>query len=119
MWRWMSIKRRPWPACATSEDGFVMRATVPTEARALLDLIRGLSGRVEVAFEEGTQAQWLHDLLVRHAARVVVCNVRGRGEKANKNDKLDADDLSERLRLGGLEAVWHGSPTAHSRNWSA
>jgi len=88
----------------------VMHATVPTEARALLALIRGLSGRVEVAFEEGTQAQWLHDLLVPHAARVVVCNVRGHGEKANKNDQLDADDLSERLRLGSLKAVWHGSP---------
>ena len=88
----------------------VMRATVPTEGRALLDLIHGLRGRVEVAFEEGTQAQWLHDLLVAHAARVVVCNVRGRSEKANKNDQLDADDLSEQLRLGALKPVWHGSP---------
>ena len=89
----------------------VMRATIPTEARALLDLVRGFGGRVEVAFEEGTQAQWLHDLLTPHAARVVVCNIRGRGEKENKNDQLDADDLSERLRLGGLKSVWHGSPT--------
>ena len=87
-----------------------MRATVPTEARALINLVRGLSGRVEVAFEEGTQAQWLHDLLAPHAARVIVCNVRGHGEKSNKNDQLDADDLSERLRLGALRAVWHGSP---------
>ena len=38
----------------------VMRATVPTEARALLALVHGVSGRVEVAFEEGAQAQWLH-----------------------------------------------------------
>jgi transposase len=88
----------------------VMRATVPTEARALLALVRGLSGRVEVAFEEGTQAQWLHDLLSPHVTRVVVCNVRGRSEKDNKNDQLDADELSERLRLGALKAVWHGSP---------
>jgi transposase len=87
----------------------VMRATVATAARAILDLVRGLRGRVEVVFEEGTQAQWLHDLLVPHVARVVVCNVRGQGEKANKNDQLDADDLSERLRLGSLKPVWHGS----------
>ena len=39
-----------------------------------------------------------------------VCNVRGQGQKANKNDQLDADDLSERLRLGALKPVWHGSP---------
>ena len=88
----------------------VMRATLPTEARALLGLVGGLGGRVEVAFEEGTQAQWLHDLLAPHVARVVVCNIRGRGEKANKNDQLDADDLSERLRLGAIRPVWHGSP---------
>src|SRR5437763_12257057 len=98
----------------------VMRATVPTEARALLALVRGLSGRVEVAFEEGTQTQWLHDLLVPHAARVVVCNVRGQGEKANKNDRLDADGLSERLRLGSLKrcGTAHRRP-ARSRTWSA
>ena len=89
----------------------VMRATVPTEARALLALVGGLSGRVEVALEEGTQAQWLYELLSPRAARVVVCNIRGRGEKANKSDQLDADDLSERLRLGALKPVWHGSPT--------
>lgn len=88
----------------------VMRATVATEARALLGLVRGLRGRVEVAFEEGTQAQWLHDLLVPHVARVVVCNIRGRGQKANKNDQLDADDLSEQLRLDALKPIWHGSP---------
>ena len=88
----------------------VMRATVPTEARALINLVGGLDGRVEVAFEEGTQAQWLHDLLAPHARRVIVCNVRGRGKKANKNDQLDADHLSERLRLGTLKPVWHGSP---------
>lgn len=89
----------------------VMHATVPTEGSALLGLVRALGGRVEVAFEEGTQAQWLHDLLTPHVARVVVCNVRGSGEKANKNDRLDADGLSERLRLGALKQVWHGSPT--------
>jgi len=54
-------------------------------------LIRGLEGRVHVAFEEGTQAQWLHDVLEPQAERVIVCNIRGRGETANKSDPLDAD----------------------------
>ena len=52
-----------------------MRATVPTEASAILALMRGLGGRVHVAFEEGTQAQWMHDLLQPHAERVIVCHV--------------------------------------------
>ena len=55
----------------------VMRATVATEARAILQLVRSAGPRVHVAFEEGTQAQWLHDLLVPHAEKVIVCNMRG------------------------------------------
>jgi transposase len=61
-----------------------------------------------VAFEEGTQAQWLHDLLVPHAEKVMVCNIRGQNESGNKNDRIDADGLSERLRLGTLKPVFHG-----------
>lgn len=87
----------------------VMRATVPTEARAILQLVKSAGPRVHVGFEEGTQAQWLHDLLVAHAEKVIVCNTRGRNESGNKNDRLDADELSEQLRLGSLRPVFHGA----------
>jgi hypothetical protein len=51
-------------ATVRDEHGAIrLRATVPTEASAILGLVRGLGPRVHVAFEEGTQAQWLHDLL--------------------------------------------------------
>jgi len=86
-----------------------MRATVPTEAKAIVGLVKGIGPRVLVAFEEGTQAQWLHDVLQPHAEGVVVCNVRGRSETANKSDRIDADWLSEQLRLNGLKSVHHGS----------
>jgi len=59
------------------QGAVTMRATVATEAKAIVGLVRGLGGRVHLAFEEGTQAQWLHDVLVPHAERVVVCNTRG------------------------------------------
>lgn len=49
-----------------------MRATVATEAKAIVGLVRGIGGRVHLAFEEGTQAQWLNDLLVPLVERVVV-----------------------------------------------
>ena len=88
----------------------VMRATVPTEAKAILTLVRSAGSCVQVAFEEGTQAQWLHDLLIDHAERVIVCNVRGRSETTNKSDRIDADELSEQLRLGALKPVFHGAP---------
>ena len=39
-----------------------------------------------------------------------MCNVRGRSETTNKSDRIDADGLSELLRLGALKAVFHGVP---------
>jgi transposase len=96
---------------ATHRDpggSIVMRATIPTEAKAVVRLIRSAGTRVHVAFEEGTQAQWLHDIVAPHAERVVVCNTRGEREGGNKNDRLDADRLCERLRLGSLKPVFHG-----------
>jgi hypothetical protein len=97
-------------ATARDEQGAIrLRATVPTEASAILALVRGLGGRVHIAFEEGTQAQWLHDLLQPHAERVIVCNVRGRSETTNKSDRIDADGLSEMLRVGSVKSVYHGA----------
>jgi hypothetical protein len=87
----------------------IARTILPTEAPALVEFFRGMRGTIHVAFEEGTQAQWLHDLLVPLVDRVVVCNRRGEREQGNKGDQVDADELSERLRRGSLRAVYHGS----------
>ena len=96
-------------ATARDEHGSIrMRATIPTEASAIVGLVRSL-GRVHVAFEEGTQAQWMHDLLEPEAERVVVCNVRGRSETSNKSDRIDSDRLSEMLRIGAVKSVYHGA----------
>lgn len=40
---------------------------------------------------------------------MIVCNIRGRSETGNKSDRLDADRLSELLRLGSLKPVYHGA----------
>jgi transposase len=97
-------------ASVREETGRVIaRTIVPTEEAALVAFVRGMRGAIHVAFEEGTQAQWLHDLLVPLVDRVVVCNRRGEREQGNKGDQVDADELSERLRRGGLRAVYHGS----------
>jgi transposase len=67
-----------------------------------------MRGAVHVAFEEGTQAQWLHDLLLPRVARVLACNRRGASQQGNKGDRVDADRLSDLLRSGQLRAVYHG-----------
>lgn len=92
------------------ESNRVMARTIlPTEAEALTEFFRGMRGSIHVAFEEGTQAQWLHDLLAPLVHRVVVCDRRGKSQQGNKGDQLDADAGSELLRCGSLRAVYHGS----------
>src|SRR6202142_897534 len=88
-----------------------MEVTVGTQAGALRDFIRGVSGTLNVTFEEGTLAHWLYTVLGPHVAKLVVCdprqNPRRRGEK--KSDRLDARKLAELLRLGSLKPVYHGN----------
>jgi hypothetical protein len=53
------------------EDGgrVIAHAVVPTEAAALFELFRGMRGAIHVALEQGTQAQWLHQLLTPRVDR--------------------------------------------------
>jgi hypothetical protein len=97
---------------ATVREGngrVIARAILATEAEALTAFMRGMRGSIWVAFEEGTQAQWLHDLLVPLVDGVVVCDRRGEQRQGNHGDRVDADELSERLWQGSLRAVYHGS----------
>ncbi len=82
-----------------------LRSTTRTTARDLLSVVRSAGPRVHVALEEGTQAQWVHDLLHPHVERVVVWRARDLG--GNKNDRIDADRLSDLLRMGSLSPVFH------------
>ena len=75
------------------------RRVLPTEASALSEYICGMRGAVHVVFEEGTQAQWLHEVLLPLADRVVVCDRRGE-HRRNKNDRRDADELSNGCSRG-------------------
>jgi hypothetical protein len=96
-------------AAVREQSGRVIaRSIVPTEAGPLVEFFRGMRGSIQVAFEEGTQAQWLYDLLTPVVDRVIVCDRRGE-HRGNKADQLDADKLSHRLLSGDLRAVYHGS----------
>lgn len=96
-------------ASVREESGRVIARTIlPTEESALVEFVHGMRGAIHIGFEEGTQAQWLHDLLVSRVDRVIVCDRRGQGQQGNKADQLDADRGSELLRRGALRAVYHG-----------
>jgi len=97
-------------ASVREEGGRVIaRGIVPTDECAITEFFHGMRGAVQVVFEEGTQAQWLHDLLAPLVEQVVVCDRRGEGRRGNKGDQVDADQLAELLRRGGLRAGYHGS----------
>ncbi|MFQ5705726.1 MAG: transposase, partial [Gemmatimonadales bacterium] len=97
-------------ASVREESGRVIaRSVLPAEEGALVEFFRGMRGSIQVVFEEGTQAQWLHDLLAPRVDRIIVCDRRGERRHGNKGDQRDADALAELLRRGGLRAVYHGS----------
>lgn len=102
----LDIHKATTSGTARDEAGNIrMRMTVPTTAVDLLSVVRAAGKHVHVAFEEGTQAQWVHDLLQPHVERIVVWRARDLG--GNKNDRVDADRLSELLRAGMLTPVFH------------
>ena len=97
-------------ASVREESGRVIaRSVLPTDSGALTEFVRGMRGARHVTFEEGTQAQWLYELLAPLVDRVIVCDRRGAPRQGNKGDQVDADQLSELLRRGALRAVYHGS----------
>jgi transposase len=92
-------------------DGkLVMEAILETKAETILQFMRGLRGSLQVTFEEGTCAAWLHDLLKPHVTHLVVCDPRKNnlGKVGNKNDRNDARELAELLYRNKLEPVYHG-----------
>jgi transposase len=88
----------------------VMECVIETKASMILQFIDGLRGDVRVTFEEGTSAAWLYDLLKPHVTKLVVCDPRKNRSmrEGNQNDKIDARQLAELLRLDHLNPVYHG-----------
>jgi transposase len=83
---------------------------VRTKAENICDFFRGLSGKVEVVFEEGTHSAWLYKMLKPLVASVTVCDPRhnkliGDG---NKSDDEDAETLAQLLRMSAVKAVYKG-----------
>jgi hypothetical protein len=88
----------------------LMECIIKTKAATILEFIRGLHGSLWVAFEEGTSAAWLYDLLKPQVTQMVVCDPRKNAllKAGNKNDRVDARKLSDLLWAGLLTPVYHG-----------
>jgi transposase len=68
----------------------VMECVIETKANTILQFFDGLRGQVQVTFEEGTWAAWLHDLLKPHVGKLVVCDPRRNALllDGNQNDRV-------------------------------
>jgi hypothetical protein len=97
-------------AVMDSSGRLIMECILETKAATILEFIRGLRGSLSVAFEEGTSAAWLHDLLKPHVRHLVVCDPRENAllKDGSKSDRIDARKLAELLRGGQLKPVYHG-----------
>ncbi len=87
----------------------VMEAILETKAVTILQFIHGMRGDLQVTFEEGTCAAWLHDLLKSHVTQLLVCDPRKNAllKVGNKSDRIDAQKLAELLRSNLLRSVYH------------
>ena len=101
-------------ASVREESGRMLaRSIFPTEEQAVLEFFSGMRGSIHVTFEEGTQAQWLYDLLVPVVDRVLVCDRRGEKRRGrHKGDQADADELSESCAGAVCEPSITGVPIA-------
>jgi len=98
----------------------VMESVLETRASTILDFIRGVRGQLNITFEEGISAEWLHGVLKSDVDKIVVCDPRKNAllKAGNKNDRIDARKLAELLRVGQLKQVYHGNQGfAPSRSW--
>ena len=87
----------------------VRREVVPTTAAALRRALRGIRGRVLIACEAGPLAAWIKRVLETQLREIVACDRRRTQLVARggpKADKVDADRLSDCLRLGRVHAVY-------------
>jgi hypothetical protein len=81
-------------AVLTFNGELVVQAVIKTDAKAVRDFLRGLSGTVHLTFEEGCNAQWLFELARPLVTELVVCNAKHASSVGNKSDKLDALKLA-------------------------
>jgi transposase len=81
---------------------------VETNGKALIEQVRSIAGERHVCMEEGTQSEWLYEILQPHAKRVVVTQPLQRA--GNKSDQIDAWALADLLRRDAVERSVFKSP---------
>jgi hypothetical protein len=90
-----------------SRGAITKRDVVATDRSALLAALRAARGRARIVCESGPLAPWIRDMLETRFREVLVCDRRRTRltTSSAKNDRFDADKLSDLAHRGGLHAV--------------
>lgn len=83
----------------------LMKKRVETSEANILEFVRSVKGKKELAFEEGVMSQWLYVTLKNEADAVKVCQPAERA--GPKNDEIDSVEIADLLRVGRLKLVFH------------
>ena len=88
---------------------FESRSQVKTKGENICDFFRGISGKVEVVFEEGAHSAWLYKLPKPLVVSVTVCDPRHNKliEDGNKSDDEDAEPLAQLYIFRYLGQLFH------------
>ena len=81
---------------------------VETSAKVLIERMRSIPGDKYVCMEEGTQSEWLYEVLEPHVKQVLVTQPLKRA--GSKSDAIDAWALADLLRRDALERTVFKSP---------
>jgi hypothetical protein len=88
-----------------SESGKRLKhQTVETNGSVLIEFVKTVPKPRYLCVEEGTQSQWLYDLLSPHVEEMIV--VRQQKIAGNKDDIRDAYKLAEDMRIGATKPIF-------------
>jgi transposase len=85
---------------------------VETNGEVLRERMRSIAGDKHVVLEEGTQSEWLCELLEPHVKELVVTQPLKRA--GSKSDSIDGWELADRLRRDSLERTVFKSPKTYT-----
>src|SRR5690348_14918384 len=92
------------------KGAILRRATIPTTAAALKQFFKSVRGRGKIVIESSALAAWAARTLSTRMREVIVGDARKTHLLAAgaKHDRMDADKLSELLRLDAISPVYIG-----------
>jgi transposase len=98
-------------AVTDARGKLLLLQTLETNGQAIRQWLSGVPGERHICIEECELSEWLYELLRNVAKRVVVVVAKKRG-LGDKSDKLDAQKLADRIRLGDVKKPVFKAPDA-------